>query len=64
MKTDNLDICDSCGEKVNKEKTTTITTKNLSGIVMCEDCLLIETAQKIIEQHKETFRKLAEYKEE
>ena len=54
-------ICDGCGEKCVGERTT-ITTKNLSGVVMCEQCCGGNTTERVEEQAAR-LEKIAEQKE-
>ena len=77
-------ICDACGKKCNGTEKKTITTKQLSGVVMCEECsggntterteekekinevisqiesAATKAANRVMEEHAEAFRKLAE----
>ena len=53
-------ICDGCGEKYNKEETTTVITENLSGVVICKECKKMAAANRVIKDHEEAFKKLAE----
>jgi len=53
-------ICDGCGEKHNKEETTTIVTETVAGVVLCKECKIMEAANRVIKDHEEAFRKLAE----
>ena len=54
-------ICDGCGEKCAGERTT-VTTKNLSGVVMCEQCCGGNTTEQVEEQAAR-LEKIAEQKE-
>jgi len=71
-------ICDGCGKKCESKEKKIIITKQLSGVVMCEECsggntterveeqiewLKKKATQKVAEQHKEAFEKLAEEEE-
>ena len=43
-------ICDACGKKCDGTEKKTITTKQLSGVVMCEECNGGNTTERVEEQ--------------
>lgn len=55
-------ICDACGKKCNGTEKKTITTKQLSGVVMCEECSGGNTTERVEEQATR-LEKIAEQKE-
>ena len=55
-------ICDACGKKCDGTEKKTITTKQLSGVVMCEECNGGNTTERVEEQAAR-LEKIAEQKE-
>jgi len=54
-------ICDACGKKCDGTEKKTITTKQLSGVVMCEECNGGNTTERVEEQAAR-LEKIAEQK--
>ena len=55
-------ICDGCGKKRESKEKKTITTENLAGVVMCEECSGGNTTERVEEQTAR-LEKIAEQKE-
>ena len=54
-------ICDGCGKKRESKEKKTITTENLAGVVMCEECSGGNTTERVEEQATR-LEKIAEQK--
>ena len=55
-------ICDVCGKKCDSMERQTLTTENLTGVVMCEECSGGNTTERVEEQAAR-LEKIAEQKE-
>ena len=54
-------ICDGCGKKCESKEKKTITTEQLAGVVMCEECSAGNTTERVEEQAAR-LEKIAEQK--